>query len=109
MGKGDWAPLHEIQRGRPQGGPEGMTGPGLGMRPGKSLPLSGPRWLSHYKTSALQAVLGSLLPPLPEQQPQVLLVADDIILEREDQVAQGRVQGVVIEMLLCGRWGRGSE
>lgn len=38
--------------------------------------------------------------PSPEQQSQVLLVPDDIILEGEDEVAQGSVQRVVIEVLL---------
>ena len=37
--------------------------------------------LSDYETSTLPAVTGPLAPPSPEQQPQVLLVPDDIILE----------------------------
>lgn len=37
----------------------------------------------------------------------MLLIPDDIILEREDQVAESSVQRVVIEVLLW--WGGGGE
>lgn len=45
------------------------------------------------QASVLPTVLGvPPLLPIPKQQPQVLLIPDDIILEREYQVAESSVQ-----------------
>lgn len=37
---------------------------------------------------------------LPQEQAQMLLVPDHVVLERENQVSQGRVHRVVVEMFL---------
>lgn len=48
-------------------------------------------------------------PRSPQQQAQMLLVTDDVVLEREDEVPQRHVHGVVVEVLLGGDGRRGPE